>query len=214
MTYLADDPFEVSVVASERVFEGKIWDIRQDVFEYGEHELTREYVDHTGAVAVLVLDEEDRVLLIKQYRHPIGKRDWEIPAGLLDKGTERPLVGAKRELAEEVDLTASQWDLLVDFATSPGGSNELLRVYLARGISAAPEAFGREEEEADLHKEWVPLDDVVDAVLARTVSNSILSIAALAAQASRARGWTTLGDADAEWPARLSGQRGYSAEAQ
>lgn len=209
MTELSDDAFAVHVTASTRVFEGKIWDIRQDVFEYGDAQLTREYVDHTGAVAVLVLDDHDHVLLIKQYRHPVGTRDWEIPAGLLDQPNERPLVGAQRELAEEVDLVAARWDLLVDFATSPGGSNELLRVYLARGVSAAPSAFEREEEEADLEKRWVPLDDAVDAVLARTVSNSILSIAVLAAHASRARGWASLGDADAAWPTSNSGRKGH-----
>lgn len=199
---LSDDVLPVRVVSSEQVFEGKVWDIRRDTVEYGDSEITREYVDHTGAVAVLALDDDGRVLLIKQYRHPIGLRDWEIPAGLLDIHGENALIGAKRELAEEVDLDAAEWHLLSDFYSSPGGSNEAIRIYLARGLTATSAPFDRTEEELDIEKRWVPLDEVVDAVLARTISNSILTIAALAAQAARAKGWSTLGDPETPWPRR------------
>ena len=160
----------------------------------------REYVDHTGAVAILAIDENDRVLLIKQYRHPVRAREWEIPAGLLDISGEHPLVAAQRELAEEADLVASEWNVLSEFSTSPGGSSEAIRIYLARGLSATAEAFAREAEEADMELRWVPLDDCVDAVLARRVQNPSLVLAVLAAHASRARGWVTLGSADEPWP--------------
>jgi 8-oxo-dGTP pyrophosphatase MutT (NUDIX family) len=196
---LADEPFDVDVTAREVVYAGHIWNVQRDTFAYGDSTITREYVDHTGAVAVLALDEDGRVLLIRQYRHPIGTRDWEIPAGLLDITGESPLVAAQRELAEEVDVAATDWALLCDFYSSPGGSNEAIRVYLARGLSDT-DAFAREEEEADLEKRWVDLDDLVEAVLERRVSNSILSLAALTAQASRAKGWSTLGDAESAWP--------------
>ncbi len=199
-TELVDDSLEVTVHSSERVFEGRVWDIRRDLLDYGDSAITREYVDHTGAVAILALDEHDRVLLIKQYRHPIGLRDWEIPAGLLDIDGESPLIGAQRELAEEADLVADDWRLLSDFFTSPGGSNEVIRVYLARGLRPTSEAFDRTEEEADLEKRWADLDDVVASVLNRTVGNSILAIAVLTAQASRAAGWVSLGDAELPWP--------------
>jgi 8-oxo-dGTP pyrophosphatase MutT (NUDIX family) len=199
---LVDDDFPVRVLSSERVFRGHVWDIRQETFDYGDGQITREYMDHTGAVAVLALDDAGRVLLIKQYRHPVGLRDWEIPAGLLDVHGEDPLVAAQRELAEEVDLTARQWHLLSDFNSSPGGSNEAIRVYLARDLGATDKAFDRTEEELDIEKRWVDLDEVVDAVLARTLSNSILTIAALAAQAGRSKGWSTLGDAATPWPRR------------
>ncbi len=199
-TELVDDSLEVTVHSSERVFEGRVWDIRRDLLDYGDSAITREYVDHTGAVAILALDEHDRVLLIKQYRHPIGLRDWEIPAGLLDIDGESPLIGAQRELAEEADLVADDWRLLSDFFTSPGGSNEVIRVYLARGLKPTSEAFDRTEEEADLEKRWADLDDVVASVLNRTVGNSILAIAVLTAQASRAAGWVSLGDAELPWP--------------
>lgn len=198
-TELTDEPFEVTVVDSIEQFHGHVWDVRRDRFEFGSSEIAREYLDHTGAVAILALDENDRAMLIRQYRHPIGMRDWEIPAGLLDIPGEDPLLAAQRELAEEADLAASEWSVLVDFFTSPGGSTEAIRVYLARGLSAT-EAFVRTEEEAELETRWVSLDAVVDAMLQRRIGNSILGIAALAAQASRVRGWSTLSDANADWP--------------
>ena len=197
---LSDDVVAPEILESDVVFAGHVWNIRRDRFVLEGTEITREYMDHTGAVAVLALDERDRILLIKQYRHPIRMRDWELPAGLLDIRGESPLVAAQRELAEEADLVAESWDLLSEFMTSPGGSNEVLRVYLARGVSAAPEVFARTEEEAGIELRWVPLDDVVDAVLSRDLQNSILAIAALSAAAGRARGWSTLGDPNAPWP--------------
>ncbi|MGH3703909.1 MAG: NUDIX domain-containing protein [Agromyces sp.] len=203
---LADERVEVPVVSSERVFEGRVWDIRRDAFDFGGETIVREYMDHTGAVGVLALDDEDRVLLIKQYRHPVRMRDWEIPAGLLDVDGEPPLAAAKRELAEEADLEASDWAVLSDFATSPGGSDELIRVYLARGLAATAEAFAREGEEADIETRWVPLDECVDAVLDRRIRNAPLAIAVLAASAARARGWSSLGAADAAWPGAAIGR--------
>jgi len=196
---LEDVPFAVEVTESELVFEGRVWDIRRDTFDYNGSSIVREYTDHTGAVAVLALDEDDRVLVIRQYRHPVGLREWELPAGLLDIEGEDPLVAVKRELEEEADLRARDWDVLAEFATSPGGNNEVIRVYLARGLSATEQAFERTDEEADIEVAWVPLDEAVDAVLARRVQNPSLAIGVLAAHASRARGWTTLTPADAPW---------------
>jgi ADP-ribose pyrophosphatase len=208
VTRLSDERAPVEIVSTERAFEGRVWDVRRDTFVYGGERITRDYVDHTGAVGVFALDDDDRVFLIKQYRHPIGHRDWEIPAGLLDVEAESPLDAAKRELAEEADLVATDWAVLADFWTSPGGSDEAIRVYLARGLSATPEAFAREAEEADMQTAWVPLDDLVDAVLERRLSNSPLIISTLAAHAGRARGWGTLGAADAPWPNRSPGRGG------
>lgn len=197
---LADTPAFAHVSASSIAFKGKVWDVRTDTFDYNGEPIVREYVDHTGAVAVLAIDENDRVLLINQYRHPVRAREWEIPAGLLDLADEHPLVAAKRELAEEADLVATEWNVLTEFYTSPGGSTEAIRIYLARGLSATAEAFDRTEEEADIQLRWVPLDECVDAVLARRVQNPSLVLSVLAAQASRSRGWSTLAPADEPWP--------------
>lgn len=206
MTDLRDEPVEIDILDTERVFAGRVWDIRREEFAYNGASIVREYMDHTGAVAVLALDEDDRVLLIKQYRHPVRMRDWEIPAGLLDIEGEDPLIAAQRELAEEADLTASRWDVLSDFFTTPGGSNEAIRIYLARGLAATPEAFERDDEEADIEVRWAPLDEVVDAVLARRVQNPSLVIGALAAHASRSRGWSTLAPSGEEWTRRPGGR--------
>lgn len=199
---LQDDPAEVEVTRSETVYEGRVWNIRRDEVAYGGETIVREYMDHTGAVAILALDDEDRVLLIKQYRHPVRVRDWEIPAGLLDIAEEHPLLAAQRELAEEADLTAARWDVLGEFYTTPGGSDEAIRIYLARDLAAAPEVFARSAEEADIEVRWVPLDEVVDAVLDRRLQNPSLVVGALAAHVSRARGWETLAPGDAPWPRR------------
>jgi ADP-ribose pyrophosphatase len=197
---LADERVDVVINQTSMVFEGHVWAVRQDSFEYNGSSITREYIDHPGAVAVLALDDQDRVLLINQYRHPVQMREWELPAGLLDIAGESALIGAQRELAEEADVQATDWNVLTEFYTSPGGSNESLRVYLARGVSAATEVFDRTEEEADIEIRWVPLDEVVDAVLARRVQNPSLIVGVLAAQVARSRGWASLSPADAPWP--------------
>jgi len=198
---LADERIDLPIVSSEVVFEGAIWDVRRETFDYNGDQITREFVDHTGAVSVLAVDDEDRVLLIRQYRHPIRSREWEIPAGLLDVADEDPLEAAKRELAEEVDLSADSWSVLSDYVTTPGGNNEAIRVYLARGLTDT-DAFAREDEEADIEKRWVPLDEALDAVVARRVQNPSLVVAVYAAFVARSRGWSTLAPADAPWPQR------------
>lgn len=199
----ADEYVDLPLLDRETAFEGRIWDVLRDAFAYGDDatRIVREYVDHPGAVAVLVLDDDDRVLLIKQYRHPVRTRDWEIPAGLLDVRHEPALEAARRELAEEADLVASDWAVLVDYFTTPGGSSEAIRIFLARGVSATDAPFDREHEEADMELRWVPLDDCVDAVLARRLGNPSLVIGVLAAAAARARGWRSLSPANAPWPA-------------
>ncbi|WP_047521939.1 NUDIX domain-containing protein [Microbacterium sp. ZOR0019] len=187
--HLRDEPFEPEVLQSDRVYKGWVWDVRSDRVRYGDGEIVREYVAHTGAVAILALDDEDRVLLIQQYRHPIRHRDWELPAGLLDVDGEAPLDAARRELAEEADLVAAHWEPLVSSWTTPGGNNEMIHIFLATGVAAAPSAHDREDEEADIRVEWVPLADAVDAVLGGRMHNGILSIGVLAAaQRLRDRG--------------------------
>ena len=196
---LGDEHFAPPIIASETAFKGALWSVVRERFEYGGHELVREYVDHPGAVAVLAIDDQERVLLIRQYRHPIRMRELELPAGLLDIDGESALTAAQRELAEEVDLEAAKWSLLTEFFTSPGSNSESIRVYLARGLRATA-AFDRTGEEADLELYWVGLDDAVEAVLERRIGNVIASVSLLAAQALRNRGWEGLGDADAPWP--------------
>jgi len=206
------------VVEHTLVHQGAIWDLVRDRVDLGAGEdgrpvvVAREYVDHTGAVGVLVLDDDDRVLVLRQYRHPVRHELWEIPAGLLDVPGEDPFAAARRELAEEADLEAADWHVLVDTCTTPGGSTEALRVYLARSPRAVDgPAFAREHEERDMLVGWVPLDDVVAAVLAGDVHNPTICVGVLAAAVARGQDWATLRPADAPWPTRSPG-RGRAAD--
>lgn len=195
---LADVPGERPVLDSRVVHRGLVWDVVRETVELGPYRtVVREYVRHPGAVAVIALDEADRVLLLRQYRHPAGAELWEPPAGLLDVPGEDPVAAARRELAEEADLTATHWWVLTDYLTTPGGSDEALRVYLARGLAEVPHAdrHHRQDEEADMEPVWVPLDDAVTAVLAGRVRNPSTAVGVLAAAAGRARGWSDLREA-------------------
>ena len=173
---------------------GKIWDIVSDVVDLGPTQVLREYVDHPGAVAIIAVDEQDRVLLVSQYRHPVRSELWEPPAGLLDVAGEPAVVAAARELAEEADLRADTWHVLVDFYTTPGGSSERIEVFLARGLHEVPEGerHVRIHEEADMVPVWVPLDDAVDAVLAGRLHSPTAVVGVLAAARARERGWDEL----------------------
>lgn len=198
---------------TEVILHGAVWDVRRDTVDLGAAagEVVREYVEHTGAVAVLALRSDrgrDEVLLIQQYRHPVGVFEWEIPAGLLDVDGEPPAQAAARELGEEADLVAGEWSVLVDYVSSPGGNTEALRVYLATELSDVPdtERHEREGEEAGMPACWVDLDAVVDAVLAGRLRNSTAAIAVLAAQRCRELGWSRLRPVDAPWTSQPSGR--------
>lgn len=180
---LADERFRAEVVESRRVFEGRVWDVVSDRFDLDGQEIVREYQEHPGAVAVLAEDADGRILLLRQYRHPIGYRDWELPAGILDVAGEDPLDAAQRELAEEADLQAEEWSPLCGFFSSPGGSSERIAVYRARGLNSTGTRFERTAEEAGIELRFVPLADVVQAVLDGRLHNSILVIAVLTAHA-------------------------------
>ncbi|MFJ3471302.1 NUDIX domain-containing protein [Microbacterium maritypicum] len=186
---LRDETFEPEVLESDLVYRGRVWDVRSDRVRYGDGEIVRQYVAHTGAVAIVALDEQGRVLLIQQYRHPIRHRDWELPAGLLDVEGEEPLEAARRELAEEADLVAVHWEPLVSSWTTPGGNDEIIHVFLATGVRPSGAAHDREDEEADIRVEWVSLADAVSAVMEGRMRNGILAIGVLAAsQRLRDRG--------------------------
>ena len=187
---LRDELVDLEIVESDLVYEGRVWDVRSDTVRYGDGdgEIVRQYLDHPGASAIVAVDDDDRVLLIQQYRHPIRHRDWEIPAGLLDVPGESPLETARRELAEEADLVAADWEPLVSIFTTPGGNDEVVHLFLARGLTAASEAHAREAEEADIRIEWVPLADVITGVLEGRLRNGILSVGVLAAAEKLRRG--------------------------
>jgi 8-oxo-dGTP pyrophosphatase MutT (NUDIX family) len=202
---LADEVSRRHLLSSETVYRGRIWDVVQDRFEYStdQEPLVRDYIDHPGAVAVVVLDDDGRVLLLNQYRHPVGMTLWEIPAGLLDVDGEPPVDAAARELAEEADLTAATWHVLADMFNSPGSSSEAIRIFLARGPAEVPhgQRHARTDEEADMEIRWVPLAEAVDAVLAGRIHNPSAVAGILACRAASSGDFAALRPADAPWEA-------------
>lgn len=199
---IADEHAALPVSDVRTLHAGRVFDLVSETVDLGEAgAVTREFIRHPGAVAVVALDEADRVLMIRQYRHPVRSYLWEIPAGLLDLEGEELVDSARRELAEETDLAASQWHTLVDYYTTPGASNEALRVFLARGLSEVPESerYERHGEELGMQLEYLPLDEAVALVLGGAVHNPSAVVGILAAHAARADGWTPLRPADAPW---------------
>ena len=178
-------------------FHGAIFSVVTDrVSMPGGGQADRDYVRHVGAVAVVPLADDGRVLLVRQYRHPVGALLWELPAGLVDVAGEPAADTARRELAEEADLRCDQLDLLLDMHTSPGFSDELIRVFLARGLSPIAEAdrFTREHEEAELTVAWFTLDEAVAMALRGDITNGPAIAGLLAAARARDEDWHPLRD--------------------
>jgi 8-oxo-dGDP phosphatase len=200
---LTDVPSPRRVLETELIHSGPVWDVRAERVDLGEGGVVRrEIIRHPGAVAVLALDDDERVLMIRQYRHPVGMELWELPAGLLDVPGENPVDAARRELAEEADLRADRWDLLIDWFATPGGGDEVVRLFVARGVRPVPaaERHQRTAEELGMPTDWVPLDEARDAVLAGRIHNPACVIGILAGEAARARGWADLRPVDSPWP--------------
>jgi 8-oxo-dGTP pyrophosphatase MutT (NUDIX family) len=208
LTGLADVPERWPVSASSIVHEtARVISVRRDVVHPpgGGEPFTRDVVVHPGAVAVVALDDAGQLLLVQQYRHPVGHRLLELPAGLLDVPEESYLLAAKRELYEEAHVRAESWRVLVDFFTSPGMTNESARIFLARGLHDVPEDDRHVGvwEEAHMSVVRVPLADVVTGILDGRLHNPTLVVGALAAWAIRSgAGFDSLRPSDAPWPAR------------
>lgn len=166
----------------------------------------RQYLTHPGAVAVVAWDEAtDSIACLHQYRHPVRMELVEIPAGLLDSEDEEWVGAARRELAEEVALEANRWQVLVDICTTPGASEESLRIYLARGLhpGSRPDGFVLEGEEAHMRWEWVERPALVRAVLDGRCQNPSLVAGVLALEvAILGGGLDALRETDAPWPIR------------
>ncbi|MEU0570342.1 NUDIX hydrolase [Nonomuraea sp. NPDC005983] len=196
-----DTPEEWDVVASEEHFSGRVIEVRTDTVRMPREQVAdRDYVVHPGSVAVVALDADERVLLIRQYRHPARHLLWELPAGLRDVQGESLVAGAARELAEEAGYRAETWHTLVDLYTSPGMSNERIRVFLARDLTKIPEeenGFVHQHEEIDMPVEWVPLPDAVEKALMGMIHNSPAVAGILAAYAASVEGFALLRPADA-----------------
>ncbi|WP_299537521.1 NUDIX hydrolase [uncultured Streptomyces sp.] len=202
---IKDTPEEWEVTATVTPFTGNKTSVRTDDVVMPDGTVVhRDYQVHPGSVAVLALDDEDRVLVLRQYRHPVRHKLWEIPAGLLDVPGENPLHAAQRELYEEAHVKAADWRVLTDVYPTPGGCDEAVRVFLARDLSEADgERFVVSEEEADMEHARVPLPDLVRKILAGDLHNACLVVGVLSLTAALAGdGLDALRPAQAPWPAR------------
>jgi 8-oxo-dGDP phosphatase len=202
---IKDTPEEWRITASETPFTGNKTSVRTDrVVMPDGSVVNRDYQVHPGSVAVLALDAQDRVLLIRQYRHPVRHKLWEIPAGLLDVPGENPLHAAQRELYEEAHAKAEDWRVLTDVYTTPGGCDESVRIFLARDLSEADgERFAVADEESDMEHARVPVVELARAVLAGDLHNNCLVVGVLSLLAARqGDGLDALRPALAPWPAR------------
>ena len=197
---ISDVPEHWPVVSSEEHFRGKIIGVRSDKVRIPDGPIAeREVVTHPGAVGVVALDESGRVLMIRQYRHPVGRLLWELPAGLRDVPGESLLRNAQRELLEETGYRARRWNVLTDHYSSPGIITERLRIFLARDLEPVPESerdFVPEAEEAHLVLDWVPLEAAVPLILAGELHNGVAVIGLLAAHAASAGGFAGLRGAE------------------
>lgn len=208
MSDVHDTPEQWPVTEREMVFDDTlVVSVRRDLVTppTGGPPFVRDVVDHPGAVGVIALDDQQRVLVVHQYRHPVGHRLVEAPAGLLDVPGEPYHEAVARELYEEGHVRARTWRVLVDYFTSPGMTNETLRVYLARDLSAVPEheRHDGEDEEADMPTAWVPLDELVERVLSGRLHNPTLCVGVLATwTALHGAGFDALRHASTPWPSR------------
>jgi 8-oxo-dGDP phosphatase len=177
-------PHEFAVSGSDTLYVGRILALRMDhVVMPGGRTAEREVVEHPGSVTVLALHDDASVMMIDQYRHPVGRRIRELPAGLLDAPGEDPVTAARRELVEEIGYIARDWSVLVDLVASPGFSDEAVRVFLARGLTEVGRPAGGDDEEADLEVVRMPLAEAVRQVLAGEIVNAATVAGLLAAHA-------------------------------
>jgi ADP-ribose pyrophosphatase len=180
-----DQSVEIASIKKTLLHKGMVWDLVSETFEFNGVQLTREYVDHTGAVAVLAFNEKEELLLMKQYRRPVGKFLMELPAGLLDVPGESLLDCAKRELAEEAGLDAASWTELISFHTTPGGNNEAITVFVAKELSKTSLVFEATGEEVDMPQSWVPIKDAVKLVLTGQIMSPSAVVGIMAYQLSK-----------------------------
>ena len=186
------------VAGTEEQFKNWLITVRTDKVRMPDSShAERTVITHMGAVAVLALDERDRVLMIRQYRHPVARQLWEIPAGLRDVAGEALADTARRELLEETGHAAREWHVLVDSYASPGITSERIRIFLARGVQAAESDYQRQGEEKFLRTAWVPLAEAVEAALAGKLHNGATIQGILAAHIAAAAGFSGLRPADA-----------------
>jgi ADP-ribose pyrophosphatase len=177
-----DQNLDLPIISSDLVFGGRIWDVVSETFDFDNQKLTREFIRHPGAVAVVAIDDQQRVLMIRQYRHPVRKQLWELPAGLLDIKGETKSRAAERELMEETGYRAGHLEPLINFYTTPGGNSEQISIFLATELEYIGHKEELEGEETQLVVDWIPVLSALDSVLKSEVMSptAMVGIMALA----------------------------------
>lgn len=207
MSSPTDEPVRLPTGEAATIHHGYVLDLVSQQVDLGAGgQVIREYIRHPGAVAIVALDEDERMVLLRQYRHPVAAYLWEVPAGLLDVPGEDLVSAAARELAEEADLRANRWHTLADYYTSPGASDEAIRVFLARDLTAVPddERHHRVAEEMDMPVQRVELAHALEAVLDGRIHNPSTVVGVLTAHVLASRDWSGLRPADAPWLPRAA----------
>lgn len=176
----SDRLVEIQANHTKLLHKGMVWDLVSETFPFGEEVLTREFIQHTGAVAVLAVNESEEVLLLEQYRRPVRSYLLELPAGLMDEPGESELECAKRELLEEASLSASKWEKLLTFHTTPGGSSESISLFVATEIQAAESNFQPTGEEINMPKIWIPIREAVELVLTSQIKSPSAAVGIMA----------------------------------
>lgn len=203
---VVDRPEDWPVLDRQVKATGRVQDFVEDrVLTPSGEQIVRQWVEHPGAVAVMAMDDQGRLAVVHQYRHPVGYRLVEPPAGILDHAGESGVSAARRELAEEARLAASDWRTLVDIFTSPGGLQESIRIFLARDLSPTerPDGFVVDGEEADMRLYWLPLEHLVELIYRGEVQSPTMVAGTLALALAVEQGrLDQLRPADADWPAR------------
>jgi len=200
-----EQPAGFAVLGSQHHYRGWAIDVRTDEVVMPDGSVARrDVVEHPGAVAVVLIEPGDVVVMVRQYRHPVGHDLLELPAGLLDVDGEPAIVAAQRELFEEAALRAADWSVLLDLHTSPGMTDEAIRIYLARGATpvAESERFVAEHEEITMTVERHRLDELVAMALSGALTNAAAVAGVLAAAAVRSHDWDGLRPIESPWPAR------------
>ncbi|MFZ9308701.1 MAG: NUDIX domain-containing protein [Candidatus Nanopelagicales bacterium] len=193
-----DEYVDKPLLNREITHRGRIWDVVHDTFDIGDFQISRDYIRHTGAVAIVAINQQREILTIRQYRQPVGAYLVEIPAGLLDSPNEDPLLAAKRELVEEAGYVAKNWSVLVDFFTSPGSTTEAVRIYLAEEVLAIEtEDSERVDEESEIETRWVTSESAISSIKNGHWQSPTLVLGILAFIALK-----NGRDSQTEWPAR------------
>ena len=160
------------ITDSKTTYEGKLITIRVDKLSRdGGKQFVREIAEVSDSVAISAIDQQQRILLIRQYRHPMKRPVWEIPAGRIDNLEEDPKDTALRELREEADVLAEKIQLMTVFGNSVGWTTERTYVYIAHDLKGTTE-YERHNEEIDIEKIWIPIEEAQNMVADGSIDDS------------------------------------------